>query len=98
MGVKEVVFKQLDAVASLAPSWPNTSTLDVDKIAAFSPSVRRDVGGHALFSPANVMKLLEVVRGKETAKGCAGHRDGCGQEDQEDRRGLGRAMASSATA
>lgn len=68
MGVKEKVFKELDRVmkpgAILAS---NTSTLDVDKIAAFTKRPQDVVGMH-FFSPANVMKLLEVVRGKETAK------------------------------
>jgi 3-hydroxyacyl-CoA dehydrogenase len=68
MGVKQTVFRQLDAVmkpgAILAS---NTSTLDVDKIAAFT-SRPQDVIGTHFFSPANVMKLLEIVRGKETAK------------------------------
>ncbi|MBD9394014.1 3-hydroxyacyl-CoA dehydrogenase NAD-binding domain-containing protein [Acidovorax sp. ACV01] len=68
MGVKEAVFKQLDAVAKLgAILASNTSTLDVDKIAAFTKRPQDVVGMH-FFSPANVMKLLEVVRGKETAK------------------------------
>ena len=68
MGVKEVVFKQLDAVmkpgAILAS---NTSTLDVDKIAGFT-SRPQDVVGTHFFSPANVMKLLEIVRGAKTGK------------------------------
>ena len=68
MSVKEAVFKQLDAVmkpgAILAT---NTSTLDVDAIAAFTKRPQDVIGTH-FFSPANVMKLLEVVRGKETAK------------------------------
>ena len=68
IGVKEVVFKELDRVmkpgAILAS---NTSTLDVDKIASFTKRPQDVVGLH-FFSPANVMKLLEVVRGKETAK------------------------------
>jgi 3-hydroxyacyl-CoA dehydrogenase len=68
MGVKEKVFTQLDAVmkpgAILAS---NTSTLDVDKIAAFTKRPQDVVGTH-FFSPANVMKLLEVVRGKKTGK------------------------------
>lgn len=68
MGVKEAVFRQLDAVmkpgAILAS---NTSTLDVDKIAAFTARPQDVVGTH-FFSPANVMKLLEIVRGKQTAK------------------------------
>ncbi|MET0509816.1 MAG: 3-hydroxyacyl-CoA dehydrogenase NAD-binding domain-containing protein, partial [Burkholderiaceae bacterium] len=68
MGVKETVFKQLDQTmkpgAILAT---NTSTLDVDKIAAFTKRPQDVVGLH-FFSPANVMKLLEVVRGKKTGK------------------------------
>ena len=68
IGVKETVFKQLDRVmkpgAILAS---NTSTLDVDKIASFT-SRPQDVVGLHFFSPANVMKLLEVVRGAKTAK------------------------------
>ena len=68
MGVKEAVFKQLDAVAKPgAILASNTSTLDVDKIAAFTKRPQDVVGMH-FFSPANVMKLLEVVRGKATAK------------------------------
>ncbi len=67
MGVKEAVFKQLDAVmkpgAILAT---NTSTLNVDQIAAFTQRPQDVVGMH-FFSPANVMKLLEVVRGAKTA-------------------------------
>jgi len=68
MGVKEKVFKTLDEVmkpgAILAS---NTSTLDVDKIAAFTKRPQDVVGLH-FFSPANVMKLLEVVRGAKTGK------------------------------
>ncbi len=68
LGVKESVFRQLDAVmkpgAILAT---NTSTLDVNKIAAFTRRPQDVVGLH-FFSPANVMKLLEVVRGEKTAK------------------------------
>ena len=68
LGVKEIVFKQLDAVmkpgAILAS---NTSTLDVNSIANFTKRPQDVVGMH-FFSPANVMKLLEVVRGKNTAK------------------------------
>ena len=68
LGVKEIVFKQLDAVAKPgAILASNTSTLDVDKIAAFTNRPQDVVGMH-FFSPANVMKLLEVVRGKATAK------------------------------
>ncbi|MDP2067029.1 MAG: 3-hydroxyacyl-CoA dehydrogenase NAD-binding domain-containing protein [Burkholderiaceae bacterium] len=68
MGVKEAVFKKLDEVmkpgAILAS---NTSTLDVNKIAAFTKRPQDVIGTH-FFSPANVMKLLEVVRGEKTAK------------------------------
>ncbi len=68
MGVKEKVFKTLDAVmkpgAILAS---NTSTLDLNKIAAFTQRPQDVIGTH-FFSPANVMKLLEVVRGEKTAK------------------------------
>jgi 3-hydroxyacyl-CoA dehydrogenase len=67
LGVKETVFKKLDQVmkpgAILAS---NTSTLDVDKIAGFT-SRPQDVIGTHFFSPANVMKLLEIVRGAKTA-------------------------------
>ncbi len=68
MGVKEAVFKKLDEVmkpgAILAS---NTSTLDVNAIANFTKRPQDVVGTH-FFSPANVMKLLEVVRGEKTAK------------------------------
>ncbi|MEF2265842.1 3-hydroxyacyl-CoA dehydrogenase NAD-binding domain-containing protein [Janthinobacterium sp. LS2A] len=68
LGVKETVFKQLDAVmkpgAILAS---NTSTLDLDKIAAFTKRPQDVIGTH-FFSPANVMKLLEIVRGAKTGK------------------------------
>ena len=68
MGVKETVFKKLDEVmkpgAILAS---NTSTLDLNKIASFTKRPQDVVGLH-FFSPANVMKLLEVVRGDATAK------------------------------
>lgn len=68
IGVKEAVFKELDRVmkpgAILAS---NTSTLDVNKIASFTKRPQDVVGMH-FFSPANVMKLLEVVRGEKTAK------------------------------
>lgn len=68
MGVKETVFKKLDEVmkpdAILAS---NTSTLDVNAIAHFTKRPQDVVGLH-FFSPANVMKLLEVVRGADTGK------------------------------
>src|SRR5471032_3376244 len=68
MGVKETVFRKLDEVmkpgAILAS---NTSTLDVDKIADFTRRPQDVIGTH-FFSPANVMKLLEIVRGAKTGK------------------------------
>ena len=68
LGVKETVFKKLDEVmkpgAILAS---NTSTLDVNAIAGFTQRPQDVVGLH-FFSPANVMKLLEVVRGAKTGK------------------------------
>jgi len=68
LGVKEQVFKRLDEVAKAgAILASNTSTLDLNKIAAFTKRPQDVVGMH-FFSPANVMKLLEVVRGKDTAK------------------------------
>ena len=67
MGVKKAVFQELDRVmkpgAILAS---NTSTLDVNAIANFTKRPQDVVGMH-FFSPANVMKLLEVVRGSDTA-------------------------------
>ena len=68
MGVKEAVFRELDRVmkpgAILAS---NTSTLDLDRIAGFTRRPQDVIGLH-FFSPANVMKLLEIVRGKHTGK------------------------------
>lgn len=66
--VKESVFRQLDAVAKPgAILASNTSTLDLDRIAGFT-SRPQDVVGMHFFSPANVMRLLEVVRGKATSR------------------------------
>ncbi|KVR60360.1 3-hydroxyacyl-CoA dehydrogenase NAD-binding domain-containing protein [Burkholderia ubonensis] len=68
LGVKEQVFRQLDEAAKPgAILASNTSTLDVNRIAAFTKRPQDVVGMH-FFSPANVMKLLEVVRGEATAK------------------------------
>ena len=68
LGVKEKVFTALDRVmkpgAILAS---NTSTLDINRIAGFTKRPQDVLGTH-FFSPANVMKLLEVVRGEKTAK------------------------------
>jgi 3-hydroxyacyl-CoA dehydrogenase len=68
MGVKQKVFETLDAVVKQgAILASNTSTLDVNKIASFTKRPQDVVGLH-FFSPANVMKLLEVVRGAKTGK------------------------------
>jgi 3-hydroxyacyl-CoA dehydrogenase len=68
LGVKKAVFEELDRVAKPgAILASNTSTLDVNRIASFTKRPQ-DVLGMHFFSPANVMKLLEVVRGEKTAK------------------------------
>ncbi len=68
MDVKQETFRKLDAVAKPgAILATNTSTLDVDQIAAATRRPQDVVGTH-FFSPANVMRLLEVVRGKHTDK------------------------------
>ncbi|MBN9219857.1 MAG: enoyl-CoA hydratase/isomerase family protein [Mesorhizobium sp.] len=67
MAVKKEVFGKLDAVAKPgAILATNTSYLDIDEIAA-SISRPQDVLGLHFFSPANVMKLLEIVRAQKTA-------------------------------
>jgi 3-hydroxyacyl-CoA dehydrogenase len=68
MDVKRDLFKKLDAIVRQgAILATNTSTLDVDQIAAATTRPQDVIGTH-FFSPANVMRLLEVVRGKKTAK------------------------------
>ncbi len=68
MGVKQSVFEKLDEVCKQgAILASNTSTLDLDKIASFTKRPEDVIGLH-FFSPANIMKLLEVVRGEKTAK------------------------------
>ena len=68
IAVKENVFRKLDEIAKRgAILASNTSTLDLNQIAAFTKRPEDVVGTH-FFSPANVMKLLEVVRGARTAK------------------------------
>lgn len=67
-GVKQAVFSELDKHAKPgAILASNTSTLDLNRVAGFT-SRPQDVVGMHFFSPANVMKLLEVVRGAATAK------------------------------
>ena len=68
MGVKQKVFETLDATCKPgAILASNTSTLDLNRIAGFTKRPEDVVGMH-FFSPANVMKLLEVVRGDKTSK------------------------------
>lgn len=68
MAIKKEVFGKLDAIAKRgAILATNTSYLDVNEIAA-ATSRPEDVIGMHFFSPANVMRLLEVVRGDKTAK------------------------------
>src|SRR5258706_6293445 len=68
LGVKEQVFRRLDEVAKPgAILASNTSTLDVNQIAAVTKRPQDVVGMH-FFSPANIMKLLAVVRAQKTAK------------------------------
>jgi 3-hydroxyacyl-CoA dehydrogenase len=68
MAVKQQLFAEIDAIANpdcvLAT---NTSTLDIDQIAAATSRPRMVIGTH-FFSPAHVMRLVEIVRGKATAK------------------------------
>jgi 3-hydroxyacyl-CoA dehydrogenase len=67
MGLKQDIFRQLDALcAPGAILATNTSGLDVDQIAAVTSRPQDVVGAH-FFSPAHVMRLLEVVRGAQTA-------------------------------
>lgn len=67
MNAKQAVFERLDAVAKPgAILATNTSTLDVDRIAAFTRRPQ-DVLGLHFFSPAHVMRLLEIVRGAQTS-------------------------------
>ncbi|MBX9964983.1 MAG: enoyl-CoA hydratase/isomerase family protein [Burkholderiales bacterium] len=68
MDVKQEVFRKIDAVAKPgAILATNTSTLDIDQIAAVTKRPQDVIGMH-FFSPANVMRLLEIVRGAKTAK------------------------------
>ncbi|MFP2903647.1 3-hydroxyacyl-CoA dehydrogenase NAD-binding domain-containing protein [Pyxidicoccus sp. 3LFB2] len=66
LSVKEAVFRKLDEVCKPgAILASNTSTLDLNRIAGFTRRPQDVVGAH-FFSPANVMKLLEVIRGEKT--------------------------------
>jgi len=68
MEIKKEVFRKLDSVAKPgAILATNTSALDINVIAAVTKRPEYVIGTH-FFSPANVMKLVEVVRGAKTAK------------------------------
>ncbi len=66
-------FRALGARAARRILATNTSTLNVDAIAAAAPRPERSLGMH-FFSPAHVMRLLEIVRGTATAPATIGHR------------------------
>jgi 3-hydroxyacyl-CoA dehydrogenase len=67
LDVKREVFQKLDAIAKpQAILASNTSTLDIDALASATKRPDRVVGLH-FFVPANIMPLLEIVRGKETS-------------------------------
>jgi len=69
MPIKKEVFAKLDGICKAdAVLATNTSTLDVNEIASATKRPESVVGMH-FFSPANVMRLLEVVRGAKTSKG-----------------------------
>jgi 3-hydroxyacyl-CoA dehydrogenase len=68
MALKKEVFKELDRVCKPgAILASNTSTLNIDEIASATARPTYVIGTH-FFSPANVMRLLEIVRGKATSK------------------------------
>jgi len=68
MPIKKEVFAKLDGIAKAdAVLATNTSTLDVDEIASATKRPESVIGTH-FFSPANVMRLLENVRGKQSSK------------------------------
>ena len=67
MALKKQVFAEIDAIAKPACILAsNTSYLDIDEIAS-ATGAAGDGAGHHFFSPANVMRLLEIVRGKATS-------------------------------
>ena len=67
MDLKKRIFSDLDRIAKPgAVLATNTSTLDIDEIAAVTKRPQDVLGTH-FFSPANVMRLLEIVRGRKTA-------------------------------
>jgi 3-hydroxyacyl-CoA dehydrogenase len=68
MALKKQVFAELDRICKPgAILASNTSTLDIDEIASATSRPEFVIGTH-FFSPANIMRLLEIVRGKKTSK------------------------------
>ena len=68
MGIKKVIFARLDTIAKPgAILASNTSGLDVNEIASATRRPEAVIGLH-FFSPANVMKLVEIVRGEKTSE------------------------------
>ncbi|HWY49462.1 MAG TPA: 3-hydroxyacyl-CoA dehydrogenase NAD-binding domain-containing protein [Bryobacteraceae bacterium] len=68
MALKKQIFGELDKIVKQgAILASNTSTLDIDEIASATSRPQWVIGTH-FFSPANVMRLLEIVRGKATSK------------------------------
>ena len=100
MALKKQVFAEIDKVAQ-ARLHPRVAT-PRRSISTRSPRPPRGpqmVIGHHFFSPANVMRLLEIVRGKATSPEVIATSHGAGQEAEEGRRaGRATAAASSATA
>jgi 3-hydroxyacyl-CoA dehydrogenase len=68
MDLKKQIFGEIDKIARRdCVLATNTSTLDIDEIAGATPRPEMVIGLH-FFSPAHVMRLLEIVRGKQTGK------------------------------
>ena len=68
MNIKKQVFREIDqAAAPNAILASNTSTLDIDEIASATGRPQMVIGTH-FFSPANIMKLIEIVRGRKSKK------------------------------
>ena len=87
MAIKKDIFARLDAIAKPgAILASNTSYLDIDEIASVTKRPDHVLGMH-FFSPANVMRLLEVVRGDTDRQAGARHDDADRQEDRQGRGG-----------
>jgi 3-hydroxyacyl-CoA dehydrogenase len=83
MPIKKEVFAKIDSIAKAdAVLATNTSTLDVNEIASATARPESVIGMH-FFSPANVMRLLEVVRGAKTAKTVIASAMGVGRRIQK---------------